>query len=117
MSASAFSLSAVFAADDFRVVEGDPVLGGMRGAEQHHYFCQSCKTWLYTKIVGVDFLVNVRSSLFEDRSWVEPFVETMTREKQPWVTLHAKRQFLGFPHIEEYQALMDAYSTEVSRTK
>ena len=56
MSASAFSLTAMVPAKAFRVVEGEPVKGGMHGPTLDHYFCANCKSWVFTRIVGFDAL-------------------------------------------------------------
>ena len=38
MTASAFSLSLAIPAEGFEVTEGEPVIGGLHGAD-HHYHC------------------------------------------------------------------------------
>ena len=60
MSASAFSLTAMVPAEAFRVTAGEPVKGGIQGPRLDHYFCPDCKSWMFTRIDGMDF-VNVRS--------------------------------------------------------
>lgn len=76
----------------------------------HRYFCPSCLTRLFTKILKLEFMVNVRSSIFGDRSWVEPFIETMVSKKQDWVKLTSRHRFPTFPKFDEYEALMKEFS-------
>lgn len=106
MSSSAFSLTAMIPAHGFGVMKGDPVIGGLHGPHQHHYFCPHCMTWMFTRIEGVDAFVNVRPTLFNDVSWFRPFIETMTQEKLSWAQTPAKHTFVGFPPMEQYQTLM-----------
>ena len=106
MSSSAFSLTAMIPAHGFSVTRGDPVIGGLHGPQQHHYFCPYCMTWMFTRIEGVDAFVNVRPTLFNDVSWFRPFIETMTQEKLSWAQTPAKHTFDGFPPMEQYQTLM-----------
>lgn len=112
MSASAFSLTAMVPAKAFRVVEGEPVKGGMHGPTLDHYFCANCKSWVFTRIVGFDVFVNVRPTMFDDPKWSEPFIETMARDKLPWVTVPAKHSYEGFPTLEDLPRLMDAFSAQ-----
>jgi len=41
MTASAFSLSAAIPSEGFEVTAGAPAIGGLHGAEIHHYFCRT----------------------------------------------------------------------------
>ena len=54
MSASAFSLTLSVPADGFEVIEGEPVIGGLHGPQAHHYHCDRCKSWMFTRIEGMD---------------------------------------------------------------
>ena len=63
MSASAFSLSAAIPSNGFAVVQGEPVLGGLRGPEAHHHFCPHCMTWMFTRPEGMDWFVNLRPTM------------------------------------------------------
>ena len=110
MSSSAYSLTAIFPADGFRVTEGTPVIGGMHGPELHHHFCPNCMTWMFTRIEGMDWFVNVRPTLLEDRSWFSPFIETMTKEKLAWAETPARHRFEGFPPMEDFGKLMKEFS-------
>jgi hypothetical protein len=72
MSASAFSLTAMVPAEAFKVLEGDPVKGGMHGPDLDHYFCAHCMSWVFTRIVGLDAFFNVRPTMFDDPRWSRP---------------------------------------------
>ncbi|WP_187970771.1 GFA family protein [Aquibium microcysteis] len=109
MSASAYSLSALFSADDFEVVEGEPVLGGMRGALQH-FFCPACMSWMFTRPPGLEGLVNVRPTLFQDLSWFAVFAETYTIEKLPFAETGAVRSYDRFPDAGAFRELVDSYA-------
>ena len=76
----------------------------------HRNFCLSCLTRLFTKILKLEFMINVRSPIFGDPSWVEPFIETMVSKKQDWVKLTSRHQFPTFPKSDEYEALMKEFS-------
>ena len=109
MSSSAFSLTAMVPAAAFRVTAGEPVKGGVRGPQLDHYFCPDCKTWMFTRIAGQDF-VYVRPTLLDDPRWTEPFIETMTAEKLAWVRTPARHSFEGFPAPEDYQRLVAEFA-------
>lgn len=110
MSSSAFSLTAMIPASGFEVTQGEPVIGGLHGPQQHHYFCSYCMTWMFTRIDGVDAFVNVRPSLFDERKWFVPFIETMTKEKLPWAHTPATHSYEGFPSFEDLEKLMTEFA-------
>jgi len=109
MSASAYSLSAMIPAAAFRITAGEPVIGGLRGADVSHYFCPHCMSWMFSRIPGMDF-VNVRPTMLEDSSWFTPFIETMTKEKLSWAVTPAKYKYEGFPPVADYGKLMGEYA-------
>jgi hypothetical protein len=109
MSSSAFSLSAAIPAEAFRVTQGEPVVGGLHGGTRH-YFCPHCMSWLFTRPEGLDFFVNVRTPLLDDRAWDAPFIETCTSEKLAWASTPAKHSYAQFPPPEAYQALVAEYA-------
>ena len=113
MTASAFSLSTLIPAEAFEVTQGEPVLGGLHGATRH-FFCSYCMSWLFTRPDGVEGFVNVRTTMLDDSSGLEPFVEMMTSEKLSWVTTPAAVSFDGFPEPEEFGPLLQAYAKSVS---
>jgi hypothetical protein len=109
MSASAYSLSAAIPTAGFAVLQGTPVVGGLRGATKH-FFCPSCMSWMFTMPEGMDFFVNLRPTMLDDASWFAPFVETYTSTKLPWATTGAAHGFETFPPFEEYEVLTKAYA-------
>jgi hypothetical protein len=114
MSASAYSLTAMFPAAGFVVTDGEPVIGGMHG-EHRHFFCIHCKSWVFTRPHGVDQFVNVRPTTFDDVSWFVPFIETYTSEKLRWATTPARHSFEKFPAMADYAGLAADYAKHVSK--
>jgi hypothetical protein len=110
MSASAFSLSAAIPTDGFAVTAGTPVLGGLHGPQVHHHFCPHCMSWMFTRVEGLDFFVNVRATLLDDPSWFTPFVETWTSEKLPWAATGAVHSFEKLPELAQYDELVKVYA-------
>jgi hypothetical protein len=113
MTASAFSLGAVIPADGFEVTSGEPVVGGLHGPNRH-FHCGFCMSWVFTRPEGIDWFVNVRSTMLDGGEATTPFVETMTREKLPWVTTPAAFSFEGFPEAHEYDLPVKAYQERSS---
>ncbi|MGI8706358.1 MAG: GFA family protein [Sphingomicrobium sp.] len=109
MSASAFSLSSLYPADRFELLEGEPVIGGLKGATRH-YFCPSCMTWLYTVPEGLEGFVNVRSSMIEGAEAHRPFVDMFRGEGFAWAQSGAERSFDAMPEEDEVPALLAAYA-------
>ncbi|MBA4013921.1 MAG: aldehyde-activating protein [Phenylobacterium sp.] len=109
MTASAFSLSVLTPAAGFAVTEGEPVIGGLHGATRH-FFCPHCKSWMFTRPDGAEHLVNVRTTLLDDPSGLDPYMETMTAEKLPWAVTPAVESFEGFPPVEVYAPMMKAFA-------
>jgi hypothetical protein len=112
MTSSAFSLSAAIPAGGFRVTGGEPVIGGLHGPNRH-YFCGYCMSWLFTRPDGLDFFVNVRSPLLDERVYDVPFIETWTSEKLPWATTPARHSYPQYPAPDAYEPLMAEYAAQV----
>ena len=110
MSSSAFSLTAIFPSDGFSVTQGETVIGGLHGADIHHYFCGHCMTWMFTKPEGMDWMVNVRPTLFDEAGWFRPFMETYTSTKLPFSETGAVMSFETFPDPAEFQGLLTDYA-------
>jgi hypothetical protein len=110
MSSSAFSLTAICLADGFEVTKGDPVLGGLRGADVHHFFCGDCMTWMFTRPPQLPHIVNVRPTMLDEHAWFVPYMETYTSTKLPWAGTGAVKSFAEFPSMDAYGALMQAYA-------
>ncbi|MFB9948144.1 GFA family protein [Rhizobium puerariae] len=106
MSASAFSCSAAIPSNGFEVIAGKPVIGGLHGADAHHYHCPHCKSWMFTKPEGIDWFVNLRPTMLDDVQWFSPFIETYTSEKLPWATTTAVHSYETFPPFETYEGLI-----------
>jgi hypothetical protein len=109
MSASAFSCTAAIPSAGFEVIQGEPVIGGAHGAEIRHYHCPHCKSWMFTRPVGVDF-VNVRPTMLDDYSWFTPFIETYASAKFPWAATGAAHSFPEFPPMESFGPLLQEFA-------
>jgi hypothetical protein len=113
MTASAFSLSIGVPAEGFAIEAGEPVLGGLN--KDQHYFCPSCMSWMFTRPVGIDFLVNVRATMLDEHGWFEPFAEFWTEEKLPWASTGARLSFGKVPAMEEFEGILGRYAAEGKR--
>ncbi|MDO8379345.1 GFA family protein [Phenylobacterium sp.] len=111
MTSSAFSLSAAIPSEGFTVTAGEPVIGGLHGANSH-YFCPHCMSWMFTRPEGMDWFVNLRPTMLDDATWFVPFIETCTSEKLPWATTPAVHSFPTFPDFEAYEGLSAAYMAQ-----
>ncbi|MGV1837488.1 GFA family protein [Rhizobium rhizogenes] len=109
MSSSAYSLSIAIPSDGFEVTQGEPVIGGMRDEKLKHYFCPSCMSWMFTRLEGLDWFVNLRPTMLDDASWLTPFVETWTSEKLPWAATPAKHSYAALPTMEDFEVLTKEY--------
>ena len=111
MSASAFSLSAAIPSAAFAVTRGEPVVGGLH-ASPRHYFCPNCLSWLFTRVDGMDWFVNLRPTMLDDSTWFTPFIETWTSEKLAWATTGAVHSFEKFPPFEAYEDLTREFAAQ-----
>lgn len=109
MMASAFSLTAKVPAAGFRVMTGEPVLGGLQTGPAH-YYCPHCKSCLYSTLPGQEDMVNVRMTLFEGLKSYPPFLEVFLSEKLPWVQPSAPRQYARAPAPDELSVLLRDYA-------
>jgi len=109
MSASAFSLSEGYSSGDFRLVRGEPVIGGIHGATRH-YHCDYCKSWLYTEPEGVADFVNVRSTMFDKVRTEPPFVETYVGEALPWALARGRHRYEALPAMDEWPQLIREFA-------
>lgn len=110
MTASAFSLSALFPAEAFAVTAGEPVIGGLHGDDVRHFCCPHCMSWVFTRPAAIPQFVNVRATLFDEVEGLEPYVETCVSEKLVWATTPAVERFDGFPPDGAWGALMAGYA-------
>jgi hypothetical protein len=109
MSASAFSLSVAIPADSFAVIQGEPAIGGLHGATRR-YFCPHCMTWMFTRPEGMDWFVNLRTTMLDEAARLAPFVETYTAEKLPFAQTGAAHSFETLPPMEAWEGLMQEYA-------
>ena len=109
MTGAPYALSAAIATAGFAIIQGEPVIGGLRAAGGHN-FCPHCMSWVFTRPAALDFFVNIRPTMLDDPSDFAPFLETYTSEKLAWVTTSAPHSFAKFPSMEAFEALMDAYA-------
>jgi hypothetical protein len=108
MTASAFSLSALYRSSSFQVLKGEPAVGGLHGATRH-FFCPFCMSWVFTRPDGLEDLVNVRATMLDDARGYTPFIETYTSEMLPWATTPAVHRFERFPPAERFPELLAEY--------
>jgi hypothetical protein len=116
MTASAFSLSLVIPSPGFALTKGSTVRGGLRTEHEHHY-CADCKSWMFTKPNGMPEIVNVRSTMLDESAWAEPFVETSTNHRLPWVRTLAKYSYAEHPPLEQYPMLIEQYRAHGTRPR
>lgn len=109
MTASAFSLSALYPQEAFSVSGLEPVIGGMHG-ESMHFCCPHCLSWMFTRADAMGPFVNVRATMLDNAASYVPFIDTMAREKLPWVTTPAVHRFETFPEMEQFGALMAEFA-------
>lgn len=112
LSASAFSLTAMFAAEAVEVV-GKTAIGALHGESRYEY-CSHCLNWLLTRPAGAP-VVNMRSAVFAEASWSTPFIESFISERLPWARTTARHSFARFPEPEQYGLLMAEYAAHVAR--
>lgn len=113
LTASAFSLSVAVPSEGFEVTAGEPVIGALHGPVRH-YFCPNCLSWLFTRPAGMDWFVNVRSTMLDDPRWTTPFMETCTKERLAWVTTPAMHSFAEFPDADAYGPIIEAFAKQVA---
>ncbi len=113
MTAGAFSLSALFPAANFSVIAGETAIGGLHGGSRHH-FCAHCLTWAFTRPEGMDDVINVGSPMLDTSVPSEPFMETWTAERLPWVRTPAAFSFETLPAPEDFPTILAAYKAQNS---
>jgi hypothetical protein len=112
MSASAFSLSVTIPADGFEVIAGDVEIGGLHGPQIRHHHCRRCKSWVFTRVGGMDWFVNLRATMLDDHAWFTPYMEVWTSEALPWAKTGAVRSYATAPAMEDYEGLMADFARE-----
>lgn len=114
MTASAFSLTLTVPSSGFAVSSGETVIGGLHGPQAHHFFCPHCKSWLFTRAEGFDWLVNVRATMLDDPRWFAPFIEVWTRERISWARTPAVHSFETEPPFGDYERLIGEFARVLS---
>ena len=109
MSASAFSLSIGVPEDGFVVIAGEPETGGLHG-EWRHFFCGSCKSWMFTRPPSGAGFVNLRASALDRHNWFVPYVEFWTSEKLGWAVTPAVHSFEEQPPMEAFPDLLAQFA-------
>lgn len=110
LTASAYSLTTMFARDDITIT-GPLRIGGRGTAERRHHFCKSCLGFIYSEIGAAGERINLRSSILDDAAQFAPFLEVMTSEKLPWVHGTVQRSYSRYPADPEgLKTLMTEYS-------
>ena len=109
MTASAFSLSALFPDQTVEIAGLEPVIGGMHG-ELRHYFCPHCLSWIFTRAEMLGPLINIRATMLDGAADLPPFIETCVSEKLPWVSLPATHSFDKFPPMEDFPKLIAEFA-------
>jgi len=113
MTASAFSMTDAYPATAFKVTQGETAIGGLHGPTRH-YFCDYCKSWTHTEPEGLDDIVNVRSTLFDEPRTQRPFVEIFRTEGLPWAKTGATHSYQTLPATEEWPALINEFAGQHS---
>jgi hypothetical protein len=107
LSASAFSLTAMFPAAAFEVISGETQIGALHGQTPYH-FCSHCLNWLFTAPAAP--FVMARPAMFDAPDWSTPFVETYVSEKLSWASTPAQHSFAQFPTEDQYGPILAAYA-------
>jgi hypothetical protein len=110
MTGSAFSLTVTAPAQAFEVLLGEPVIGGLHGPVAHHFHCDECKSWVFTRAGGMDWFVNIRATMLDQPDDAPPFLETWTSEKLPWAETGAVKSYPGNPDWNDWEALTAEYA-------
>jgi hypothetical protein len=118
LTGGAYSLTLMIPVSGFEV-EGETQLGALHRAESQHHYCTRCLGWLYTTAPGLaaQGVLNFRSTMLDDASWVVPFVESNVTQKLHGVVTGAKHSFDGFPPPSEYGRLMQEYAQEGAKPR
>jgi len=114
LTSGPYSLTTIVPASGFEVRGETPVIGALHGPHRH-YYCERCKSWLYTIPHGFEEYVNFRPSMLDDATWVVPLVDVVTREKLPGVVSGAKYSFEYNPEPAEFPRYIEAFAREGAR--
>ena len=109
MTGSAFSLSEMYNGENFNIIMGEPIIGGMK-AFPSHYVCPNCASWIFTRVPTPNGeFVNIRTPMFDEANIEAPFIETCAEDKLDWVCTNAIHSFEKFPPQEEFPRLVGQF--------
>jgi hypothetical protein len=111
MTGGAYSLTLTVPAGGFDVTKGEPAHGGLKGSPHRH--CPECLSWVFTE--AGPGIINVRSTMLDDASWVQPYVEFYRSEAFDWATTGAMRSYPKFPEMSDFGRLMQEFAAEGAR--
>ena len=116
MTSGPYSLSSLYPAEKFAVIQGGTIIGGLCSGPQHH-FCPDCLSWMFTIPEGMDDYVNVRSPLLHTEQRA-PFAEFYTDQKLPGAASGAAKSFGDAPDANGFMALVQEFAeTETPQTR
>ena len=109
LTSSAYSISGVFPKDAFTLSSGEVVIGALHG-EVQHYYCDHCKSWVYTVPSGEAPVWNVRLTLLDEPFAGKPHVEMYLDEALDWAVIGSAHQYPQFPPTEDFAALAASFA-------
>jgi hypothetical protein len=116
LTSGPYSLTLMLQKSGFEV-EGATEIGALHKSDMQHHFCPHCKNWVFSDGARIPGLVNFRSTMLEDVSWVAPFVESNITEKLSGVVSGAKHSYPEFPPPEDRQMLTESFAREGARPR
>ncbi len=90
-----------------KLLHAEPIVGGLRNPDAQHLHCPRCLSWVFSKSKGLEFMVNVRATMFDDTSWFAPFVDIYTSEKLPWVSTGAPHAYPQYPGTDVFVGILN----------
>jgi len=91
-SGSAFGMTLVVNADDFRITQGKLKhyhSTSTTGRQELGAFCPECGNRIYHQPEWRKGRISIKPGTLDDTSWLKPHVHLWTRSKQPWVIIPA----------------------------
>ena len=90
LSGTAFGITMLVEARDFRVVSGEPgeaALTGGSGAAKQSFFCPQCGGWLFGRTELRPGVLAIRPGTLDDKTGIVPQANIWTRSKLAWLAL------------------------------
>ncbi|SDE26050.1 Uncharacterized conserved protein [Paracoccus isoporae] len=109
MTSSAFSLGVMYHGDAV-TIEGETVMGGLKGDASQHHCCANCLSWVFTRAEGFAPFINIHSAMLGDLARQPPFIEVWTDEKLDWVETGAAHSFAQFPPPGDMPGLLQEFA-------